>query len=629
MYTSESFAQQDGPDAFGSRVGVESLGLYSETQVRGFNLQEAGNYLIDGAYFVRAAGPADVILRSLQIKVGPSALDLDFPAPSGVVAYTLMPGDEDRATLEIGMQHLEDTNPRPYMRAFMTRRTSGGRASLAGGLIAAESARYIYGNEARYLGAGIVPRFELDSRWNLTMFSSAYDQRYEADAGFVPAADHALPRLARLEYAGQKWSRFQTRNENHGAILSTRTTENAWDFSLSSILSKIDRPRSDFNIFRNVRQDGTADASVIVALDRKAVSWAHEVKASRDWTSDAHRTELTVLGRYRDSAYQDPLTQSFEIGRVSLLQGTPQLARPELSFTGDHGRSGIEQHEAGMSLRYAHRSGWMVNLGTRRVSVNEESRSAGGISMTRTSSRWLYNGSVVIPIRDSFAAFITTTRGIEEAGTAPQTAANRYEVLAPVIAEQSEFGMYWRPSDRVTAIATLFEIEKPEPGFDADDIYRYLTNVRHRGMEASVTAQVTEPLSVVLGGMWMSADLSGELVDSGVVGKHPVGRPVRLGWISFEHRLPWPLGLSIDADAFYSGPRFATADNRIETPGYIMANIGARYRFEVSEMPATLRLRIYNATDRYAWDPSSSGVYGYEPERRVNLSVTIGMGPAP
>lgn len=616
---------QEADDAFGQRIGVESLGLYSESQVRGFNLQEAGNYRMNGAYFVRAAGPADVILRALQIKVGPSALDLDFPAPSGVVAYQLIPDDENRRDVELGLQHLQDSNPRPYVRAFVTQRSESGRASITGGVVAAESARYIYGNEARYRGFGLIPRVALGDRWQVTAFASRYEQSYQADAGFIPAEGVKLPELDRLHYIGQPWSRFETNNENHGAILTTRPRDNAWDFSLSSILSRIDRPRSDFNIFRNVLSDGSADASVIVARDRRVSSWAHEVVARRDWLGAAHRTELSVLGRYRDSDYDDPFSRTFAIGRVSLHDDPPVLEQPSALDGEARGTSALQQYEVGLGLRHAYRSGVAANLGARRVTVDETSRAADGVAAGRTSSSWLYNASVVIPVAGPLYAFVATTRGIEEAGTAPQNAANRYEVLPPVLARQSEVGMYLRSAGGLTAIATAFEIKKPEPGFDIDNAYRYLSTSQHRGIEASVAAPIADRSRIVLGALWMHPELSGKLVESGTVGRRPVGRSSRVSSVSFEHRLARPAGLSIDADAVYSGARLASADHRAETPGYTMINLGARYRFEMSDAMATLRLRIYNATDKYAWYASSSGIQSYEPGRRVMLSVTVGM----
>jgi iron complex outermembrane recepter protein len=610
-------AQEEDLDAFGSRIGVESLGLYSESQVRGFNLQEAGNYRLDGVYFVRAAGPSDVILSSLQIKVGPSALDLDFPAPSGVVAYRLLPGDRDRTDVEMGFQHLTDSNPRPYMRAFATRRLAEGRFSISGGWIAADTARYIYGNEARYNGIGFIPRWQIGDRWNLTAFASRYEQRFQADNGFIPAAGQALPQLERLRYLGQHWSAFDTRNENHGAVLTTQPRDAAWDYSLSSIHSKVDRPRSDFNIFRDVAEDGTALASVVVARNRSVSSWAHEITARRDWISDSHRAELAFLGRVRESDYVDPVTQSMDLGRVSLGSAPPVFAEPAAPVSGKHGSSTVDQREAGMGLRYVYRSGMAVNVGGRRVHVEDESRSSDGIVTGRSSASWLYNASLAIPLIETLTAFIATTRGLEEAGTAPQNAANRYEVLEPILARQAEAGLHWRPADKLTAIATLFNIEKLEPGFDADNIYRYLSTVRHRGAETSWTAQISDNWNVVLGGLWMRPELSS--------GLRPVGRSARVGWLSFEHKTPWLPGLSIDADGIYNGPRFATPDNRFETPGYLLINAGLRYRFTFRTVPAALRLRIYNLTDKYAWYASPSGIQSYEPERRAMLSVMLGQ----
>ncbi|HVF17124.1 MAG TPA: TonB-dependent receptor [Steroidobacteraceae bacterium] len=616
---------QEADDAFGRRIGVESFGLYSESQVRGFNLQEAGNYRMNGAYFVRAAGPADVILRSLQIKVGPSALDLDFPAPSGLVAYELLSGDKQRREIEFGLQHLQDSNPRPYVRAFITERFADGAASISGGWIGANTARYIYGNEAEYHGVGVIPRIVLADRWQLTAFASRYEQSYEADVGFIPAAGVTLPELDRLQYLGQRWSQFDTTNENHGLIVSTLPRDEAWDFSLSSTLSRIVRPRSDFNIFRNVQADGLADASVVLARDRRVSSWAHELSARRDWIDDTHRTELTVLGRYRDSNYRDPLTSTYTIGRVSLLDEPPRHAQPIAPTMAGRSTSALEQYELGVGVRRLWRGGLAANLGVRHVSVDETSQSMDGVVAGRTSSSALYNASVAAPIRGPLTMFVATTRGIEEAGAAPANAANRYEVLAPILARQSEVGVYRRSQGGITAIATAFEIEKPEPGFDADNEYRYLTTVQHRGVEASIAAPIGEHSRVVLGAMLMRARLSGELVASGAVPDRPVGRSARVASISFERQLPSVPGLSLDIDAAYTSARLANTIDGAETPGYVLTNVGARYRFSVADAATTLRLRIYNATNEFPWYASSSGFQSYEPERRVMLSVAVSL----
>jgi iron complex outermembrane recepter protein len=628
FFTAGAAAQEtpepQSADAFGSRIGLESIGLYSESLVRGFNLQEAGNYRVEDAFFVRAAAPSDVILQSLQVRVGPSALDLDYPAPSGVVAYRLLPGDRNRSSIELGFQHALDSNPRPYSRAFATRRFFEDRASLSVGWIAAETARYIYGNEARYQGLGIVPRVELGERWQLTMYASRYDQRFQADCGFLPT-EGAMPiEPDRLRYLGQPWSRFDTHNSNHGAILSSRPRAEAWNFRFSSLVSDVDRPRSDFNMFRDVAADGSAEAVTIIARDRRITSWAHEAIAARESTFGDHRLGLNVVARYRDSDYRDPITQTVELGRVSLFDRPRIIEEPVAPAEPTRTSAHVRQTETGASLRYAHRTGLAANVSARRVFVDENSKATDRADSARSSANWLYNASLAVPITDALTAFVATTRGIEEAGTAPQNAANRFEVLSPVLAVQSEVGVQWRPHERLRLIATLFDIEKPEPGFDSHNVYRYLTTVTHRGIEASISAQLTERLNVLVGGAWLEPELQGAAVAAGLRGDRPVGRSAEIALASFKYEMPWPQGLSIDVDATYNGARPTGVDNRFETPAYTLINAGARYEFTMSSIPVAIRFRAYNGSDEYAWYASTSGIQSYEPERRIMLSFTFG-----
>ncbi|WP_407352370.1 hypothetical protein [Luteimonas sp. R10] len=565
----------EADDAFGNRIGQESIGLYSESLVRGFSLQQAGNYRIDGAYFVRAAPPPDTIVDGARILVGPAALPVDFPAPSGIVQYRLPDAARERTRLELGFQHLLDSNPRPYLRGHFTRRREDGRASLSGGVLGSPSARYIYGNQARYRSAGLVPRFAIGEDWEATAFYGVYDQAYQADAGFQPAGAHAQPRPDRLRYPGQAWSRFDTRNTTYGALLRTRARADAWNFSFSDIHSRVDRPRSDYNLFRDITADGDASASTVVARDREVFARAYEAAARRDWSEEGRRDVLTLAARARRSAYRNPRVQTIDHGRVSLLGPIPQSPPPG-DPGGAHSRAGIDQDELAVGWQHLRRSGLAVNLGLRRVRLDASSSSAGGEAAARTSAQWLHNASLVLPLSPTLTAFASTTRGIEEAGTAPQNAANRFEVLPPAMARQSELGVKWQAPSGLAVIATAFEIGKPEPGLDADGIYRFLTDVRHRGVELSAAGQVTDRLHVVAGASWLRPRLEGALVEAGVIGERPVGRASTLALASFSYRPPAWERVSFDADATWYGRAPADAHARTHTSGYALVNVGAR-----------------------------------------------------
>lgn len=610
-------------DAFGSRIGQESIGLYSESLVRGFDLQQAGNYRIGDAYFVRAASPPDTLVASSQIRVGASALPLDFPAPSGIVQYSLLSGDRERTRVELGFQHLLDSNPRPYLRAFFVRRSDHGRFSVAGGALGSPSARYIFGNEAKYRSAGIVPRIRWGERWQATGFHGVYVQRYQTDVGFVPAADVRLPQPDRLRYLGQTWSRFDTRNTTTGLIVASDAEANAWDYSFSAIRSRVDRPRSDFNLFDGIDAEGRADASVVVARDRGIDSRAFETVARRDWTRAAHRNELVLLARARRSDYRSPRVSTFAVGPASIWGDVPSLPAPE-DTQERQSRARVEQREAGLGWQFRHRNGLAANVGLRRVGVDETAFPADGASGARRSQAWLHNAAIVVPLSQRLTAFAAGTRGIEEAGIAPENARNRFEVLPPILARQSEVGAKWQPAPALTLLGTVFQIRKPDPGFDANGVYRFMEDVAHRGIELSAAGELAEGLRVVAGASWMKLRLSGERVDAGAIAERPVGRSSKLALASFDYAPPAWRGFSLDADATYYGPRPADDRNLRRTPGYALLNIGARYRFELGGKPAALRLRVYNATDKYAWIVGGSGIQSYEPERRVMLSLSLG-----
>ena len=72
-------------DAFGTQVGLESTGIYTENDTRGFSPLKAGNYRLDGIYFDPVAIVTPRLKTSTAIRVGHAALDYPFPAPTGVV----------------------------------------------------------------------------------------------------------------------------------------------------------------------------------------------------------------------------------------------------------------------------------------------------------------------------------------------------------------------------------------------------------------------------------------------------------------------------------------------------------------------------------------------------------------
>ena len=83
-------------DVFGTSFGLQSVGLYSPTDARGFSPQQAGNLRIEGLYFDQeSANVGSCIVRQTTMRIGIAAQTYSMPAPTGIADYSLrIPGDQ-------------------------------------------------------------------------------------------------------------------------------------------------------------------------------------------------------------------------------------------------------------------------------------------------------------------------------------------------------------------------------------------------------------------------------------------------------------------------------------------------------------------------------------------------------
>src|SRR5262245_31088825 len=167
--TAQDNAVKSAADAFGERVGTEQSGLYSETQVRGFDLNQSGAYRIDDAYFSRTAALNDPVLAGVGVRVGVNAVRLAYPAPSGVVNYRLREaGPTDQLRVGVG---LRDFGTRVLQADGSVR---GGDFSFAGGIVWRPTLRLAGGNEGNATDVGGVGAWQIAPTHRLRAFATLY-----------------------------------------------------------------------------------------------------------------------------------------------------------------------------------------------------------------------------------------------------------------------------------------------------------------------------------------------------------------------------------------------------------------------------------------------------------------------
>jgi iron complex outermembrane receptor protein len=137
-----------------------------------------------------------------------------------------------------------------------------------------------------------------------------------------------------------------------------------------------------------------------------------------------------------------------------------------------------------------------------------------------------------------------------------------------------------------------------------------------------VAGQLTQRLSVVIGGVYLDPEVSGDQVDFGLIGRRPVGSFTTNITSAINWNVPWLEGLSLDANFEHASDRTANSANTFIVPARYVASVGGRYRFELFDRPATYRAQMASADNAYGYSNVGEGFY-YNLPRRFQMSLTV------
>lgn len=604
-------------DAFGERAGIEQSGLYSESQVRGFDLNDSGAYRIDEAYFSRTQALDDTALAGVSIRVGVNAARLAYPAPSGVVNYRLREaGPVNEVRVGAGFR---DFGTRILQSDVSLRK---GAFSLAGGVLWRQDWRLAQGNRGSGVGAGAVIGWDVAPGHRLRAFGSVNDREYDGDYAIIPAEAALPPNLKPLHNYSPDWARTVGTTTNLGVLYNGELygfTVDASAFRSIFVLGNAD------NTLISVDGEGNAFATTLRTPKRTfKLANSGEIRLGRKFDTGDFEHHVTLSLRGGQSTTGLATSLAIPLGAFQLPGDPPEAA--EVEWSGMRGEDRVEQitASAGYALSWADRL--QLRFGAHRVRYDKEVLSTSGAQSRRVSESTHYNASAVFNLTERAALFGSWVTGLEESGSAPASATNREEVLPPGEAEQFELGMRYAPSPQLTLIAALFDVSKPSQGFRADGSFGLVGEVRHRGAEASITGRLNDRINIVAGGVYFDSEVTGPLVDAGLVGSEDVGVSQVAATASIEYRLSdaW----SLDTTLNYSGDRWVDTANTLSAPSVTTLSFGTRYQFAIGERPAALRVLASNLTGEEGYLAARSGLLSPVPPRTIRavLTMTFGQG---
>lgn len=605
-------------DAFGATLGDESIGLYSTSRVRGFSPVAAGNVRLEGLYFDRQAWLPTRLVEGSTIHVGIAAQGYPFPAPTGIVDYRLHKvEDTNVVSLAAGF----DPYAAPFMEVDAKVPLVPDRLGVAAGLSYAHE-EYYDGADAYYLRAAFIPRWRVTDTVEVIPFWGLTRGRDEEVAPtIVTSGSFAPPEIERRRYFGQSWAQNEADSTTYGVLSKARVGE-SWAIAAGVVRSVHEDLRSFADIYTGTQRGGMTTERLIADPEQRYASTSGEIRASRSFVAGPrlHTLHMSVRARQLRSAYGG--STALDLGPRPLGERAPVEPPASFSFR-ERTQDTVEHTTVGLGYELRWRGVGEASLGLQRAEYEKRIQQPGLPEVGTEDDPWLVSVTLAAHASPRLAFYAGYTRGLEETGIAPDTAANRNAALPAIRTQQMDGGARWALTKELKLVAGLFEVKKPYFNTNESNIFTTLGDVRHRGLEVSLNGKPHPDWSVVAGAVLMEPRVTGEPVREGRIGRKPLGQSERLLRLNVEYRPPALRALSVDLAVANYGERVASNDGVAVLPDYTVLDLGARYRMQFGGRPATLRLWVGNLTDEFFWDVSASNSFGLSDGRRYSATLFV------
>jgi iron complex outermembrane receptor protein len=226
--------------------------------------------------------------------------------------------------------------------------------------------------------------------------------------------------------------------------------------------------------------------------------------------------------------------------------------------------------------------------------------------------------------------YATYIEGLESTPIAPATAVNAGAQLPATESTQKEYGLKIEPRRGLLFQAAYFDIDRASTFVNSENVYVQDGRARYKGVELSLTGEVTQELSIYASAQFLDAKqesgaptvISGTTVSPTSVGKFIENTPKHTYAVAGEYRLnQWIDGLSVNGGVFYTGARAINSLNQAWVPGYTLVNLGVAYQTEFFGRETTLRVNADNVANKKYW-VSTAGLFLAEgPPSVVKFSI--------
>jgi iron complex outermembrane receptor protein len=604
-------------DAFGVTVGFQTIGLYSPTNVRGFNPAQAENLRIEGLYYDQQLTYSNPFLFSQSdIRVGIAARSYSFPSPTGIVDYKLrVPGDApllsvlltrgplNMATAEIDAQY-------PLVENVLSAGVS---------LVHWSNFDYNYARTSESQGFSMLLRIRPNERSEIVPFIgyTHNGERHELPSVYAGGIS-SLPTFNEQQLTAQDWTSWGW-NQLTAGVIGNSTLGTSWRLAAGLFRSLAQNAQNFNDLLLGPTVGGIADHVVDVTPPLRAGSYSGDLRATRLAAEGTHERELIfdVRGRTVERAYGGDSVPS--LGSVSIYH-IESIPAPVLTFSA---QSLDEVRQVGVGAGYNER--W-TGVGTLSVGMLEtEYRRTldvpGLPGSTERTSQVLPTAGFTVDIGKQAMAYASYTRGLEDSVNAPTSAVNRGEPVPATPTWQVDGGLRVVPRSDLQLLLGVFKVHKTYFNVDSAGLYRQLGDISSRGVEGSATLSALDGLKFVAGLVLLRPEVDQQTSTSGGGSMVPVGPVPRTINVNLDYAPArwghWAASLQWTS----LSSRVVTNNDQAELSPLSTLNVGVRYKLKLFNRSCSARLDVANVTDQTGLTISS--LYSVFPVLRRNYMLTL------
>ncbi len=592
------------------------VGYYDAVSIRGLDLNNWTNYYKNGALFPNQAKTAFENIDRIEVQRGLSGFLQGFAAPGGTVNYiTERPTSTWQSRAELRVDGDGTFLPGVDIGGPLTADGEWGiRLNAAGG----REGYYVDRVRTDRAFGSIALDWKPNADVKVELDAQIDRRKGNTQPNLLLDINGDLPRnVDATRYLGQPWQTYFTRTREVGLNAEWRVSgdwtaqlrlNNAYLYrdDFSSNIGSL-QPNGDFEVFEYKSTDETRDSTNAELAMRGVLrtgSVAHELTAG----VSARR----LKARFGDGVFQSIGTSNL-YSPVAITDPQSQVPASYLA---------IENKDRGVFVSdfITFNDRWQALVGLRRSSVDFFS-----VFATQPYSDSVVTPSLALIFKPEAATslYASYVEGLEQGGTAPNTAINANAQLEPVTAEQWELGVKreWLEG-RLSASAALFQIERPLSYVNAaSNVFGYFGTRRHRGLEFTAAGEL-RPGTRLHAGLVLLQAKALNTGDPAVDGQTPDGVAKRQFNLWLDQALPMA-GWSAQFGLRAASRRAASNDGTAFVPGWLVADAGLRYQTRWQGRGLDLALQVRNLADRFHYESTGFGQLYVGGARSVSLSASL------